>query len=64
MRYVLTGFLAVLGLIAVLGAVASASGLPSAFAEFEREPEDLYLLIFWAVICLTVGAYCIARAAR
>ncbi len=57
-RYLLTGFLAVIGIITLLGALAAISSLPSAYAEFDREPEDFYLLIFWSFICLFIGSYC------
>jgi hypothetical protein len=64
MRYLLTSYLTVVGIVAGLGAVVSITGLPAAYAEFAREPEDLSLRLFWAFLCFIVFGYCVAGGAR
>jgi peptidoglycan/LPS O-acetylase OafA/YrhL len=56
--------LAIFGLLAFAGAALSLSVLPDQTAEFSREPEDVYLAIFWAISCFLLGAFMVAAALR
>jgi hypothetical protein len=55
---------AVVALLALLGALASLVFLPGALTEFEREPEDVYLLVFWATLLSLLGLFWLRVAAR
>lgn len=48
--------------VLLLGASASLLFLPDAVAQYEREPEDVWLLSFWLTFCLALGSLCLWNA--
>lgn len=57
-------FFAFLAALALFGSLAALLFLPGALAEFELEPEDAYLLVFWAVLLSLLGLFWVSVAVR
>ena len=64
MKFTLAAYLAFVGLAAGMGVAASLAAFPSAAVKYEREPEDLWLLVFWVALGSTVLCYSISGVLR
>jgi hypothetical protein len=51
--------LSIVGALALTAVYFSVAAIPGAIAEFEREPEDLGGVIFWACVGLFLFGYCL-----
>src|SRR5262250_3651398 len=57
MRYAFVAVCFVLGLAAVAAATLCFAGLPHALSLMQHEPEDVYLLVFWAIVATCLAAF-------
>lgn len=57
-------FLFLLAVVAFGGAALAMLLLPDQVAEFSREPEDVYLGIFWSIVSTLIGVFLVAAAIR
>jgi hypothetical protein len=62
MRYVVVSILFGLALVGLLAVASSVTELPHAYALLHQEPEDVYLLVFWAVLGTFLSAFWLMAA--
>jgi drug/metabolite transporter (DMT)-like permease len=64
MSRIWAGILGFLALLAFAAAALALMVLPDQLAEFQREPEDVYLAVFWAIVCFLMSVFMAAAAIR